>query len=569
MKRALSAFGVLLCCRFLPATGAPVPLRPTVADSTKDLFLLGKVWGFLKYFHPAVTGGKYDWDSALIHFLPEYDAATGRTGKSDALLAWINRLGNVNRCKDCRDTLMKGAKLRPDFSWINKGNFSPALVSKLAFIRDNRSLDSQFYIVLHPAEGAFLPLPQHEKQYLYVHYPDKIYGLLALFRFWNTIEYWYPYKYHLKTSWDNVLLEMIPRMSTELNPAQYYSDAERMAVNLQDSHGWLSGLQELEEYGHYMFPFTAKLVERRLVVTSILNDSLAKAAGVQKGDVIDSIDSKDVWAIAQELAAYCPASTEASLWNKLSYKITRTHNRQSRLTIENENGQKTVLTSNLPYSYFVATDFTPAYFKYPTDSAFCMLPGGICYINMGRLDRKDSVTLEEMVRASRSLIIDDRQNADEANGTGAVDIVARLVLPPNRFFFRFSSAEPSYPGVWSLRKPANMGVPAGPDYYKKRIAILINENSTSVGEFMTMAYQQSPTARLFGTPTAGADGPANAILLPGGVYVQFTNMGVYYPDGKETQRVGIQPDVMVPQTLDGYRHQKDEQMDKAIEWLTP
>ena len=37
-----------------------------------DLFLLGKVWGFLKYYHPTIASGKYNWDKELIQFLPGY-----------------------------------------------------------------------------------------------------------------------------------------------------------------------------------------------------------------------------------------------------------------------------------------------------------------------------------------------------------------------------------------------------------------------------------------------------------------------------------------------------------------
>ena len=32
---------------------------------------LCKVWGFVKYYHPAVTKGKYDWDNQLLKYLPE------------------------------------------------------------------------------------------------------------------------------------------------------------------------------------------------------------------------------------------------------------------------------------------------------------------------------------------------------------------------------------------------------------------------------------------------------------------------------------------------------------------
>lgn len=44
----------------------------------------------------------------------------------------------------------------------------------------------------------------------------------------------------------------------------------------------------------------------------------------------------------------------------------------------------------------------------------------------------------------------------------------------------------------------------------------------------------------------------------------ISGIGVYYADNRETQRVGIIPDVEVKPTLAGMRLNKDEQMEKGI-----
>jgi C-terminal processing protease CtpA/Prc len=40
---------------------------------------------------------------------------------------------------------------------------------------------------------------------------------------------------------------------------------------------------------------------------------------------------------------------------------------------------------------------------------------------------------------------------------------------------------------------------------------------------------------------------------------------VYYPNGGETQRIGIVPDIEVKPTIEGIRNNKDELLEKAIE----
>ncbi|MEO6818991.1 MAG: S41 family peptidase, partial [Ginsengibacter sp.] len=126
----------------------------------------------------------------------------------------------------------------------------------------------------------------------------------------------------------------------------------------------------------------------------------------------------------------------------------------------------------------------------------------------------------------------------------------------------------TYPGVFKMTKPTGMGIPGNPDYYKGKIIILVNENTISVGEFCTMIFMKAPKSKLLGTPTAGADGNVTYISFPDGTLVSVTGLGVYFPNGKETQRVGIQPDIIVKQTLSGYLNKKDEQLDKAIEYLS-
>jgi hypothetical protein len=43
--------------------------------------------------------------------------------------------------------------------------------------------------------------------------PDAGFQLLALYRFWNIIEYWFPYRDLLDEDWDRVLIEFVPRLA--------------------------------------------------------------------------------------------------------------------------------------------------------------------------------------------------------------------------------------------------------------------------------------------------------------------------------------------------------------------
>ena len=80
-----------------------------------------------------------------------------------------------------------------------------------------------------------------------------------------------------------------------------------------------------------------------------------------------------------------------------------------------------------------------------------------------------------------------------------------------------------------------------------------------------MAYQVHPNASIVGSTTAGADGNVSQIVLPGGITTMISGIGVYYPNGRETQRIGIVPDIEVKPTIEGIKEGRDEVLEKAID----
>ena len=82
-----------------------------------------------------------------------------------------------------------------------------------------------------------------------------------------------------------------------------------------------------------------------------------------------------------------------------------------------------------------------------------------------------------------------------------------------------------------------------------------------------MALRVAPNATVIGSTTAGADGNVSRIFLPGGIFTMISGIGVYYPDGTETQRIGIVTDIEIRPTINGVKLHKDEVLEKAIELI--
>jgi C-terminal processing protease CtpA/Prc len=105
---------------------------------------------------------------------------------------------------------------------------------------------------------------------------------------------------------------------------------------------------------------------------------------------------------------------------------------------------------------------------------------------------------------------------------------------------------------------------AGQSQYSGKVIILVDEVSLSQAEYTAMAFRAAPNAKVIGSTTAGADGNVSAIPLPGNLRSMISGIGVFYPDKKPTQRVGILQDIEVKPTIAGIRDGRDELIEEAI-----
>ena len=78
--------------------------------------------------------------------------------------------------------------------------------------------------------------------------------------------------------------------------------------------------------------------------------------------------------------------------------------------------------------------------------------------------------------------------------------------------------------------------------------ILINEYAQSQSEHKCLFFAAATDVTFIGSPTAGANGDITNVALPGGLFVAFSGHDVRHPDGRQLQRIGIQPHIHVEPT---------------------
>ena len=290
-----------------------------------DLDLLGKLWGFLKYHHPEVGKGNYNWDYELFRILPAYLKAGNSAERDKTLLEWINKYGEIPVCATCKET-PANAYLKPNLLWVEKSDMNSVLKRKIQEIYSNRHQGEHFYIKMAPGVGN--PDFSNEKPYTGMTYPDAGFRLLTLYRYWNMIQYFFPNTYLTDKNWENVLKEYIPEFVAAKNELEYELAALKIIGDINDTHAYLAGgrnaIQSLR--GSNFASVRVQFVEQKLVVTDHYNPELKEASGLEIGDIITHLNGKAIESIIDSVKIYYTASNEAvRLWN-ISFDLLRSNN---------------------------------------------------------------------------------------------------------------------------------------------------------------------------------------------------------------------------------------------------
>jgi C-terminal processing protease CtpA/Prc len=529
--------------------GSGIHFGSLTPQRINDLSLLGKVWGFLKYHHPAVAEARYNWDTELFKIMPSYLSAKDSIERDQVLVNWINKLGPVDRCFECNDAAALPAKQNPDFLWIDQT--SSTLQSTLKYVLDNRNLAENYYVKISQGATIF-----QENTYSYFVYPDDGYRVLALYRYWNIIQYYYPYKYAIGENWNSTLAQFIPKFLDDKNALQYRLTFLELIGRIHDTHANLWGTDSvmINYKGRYIAPLKARFVEDKLVISAAYESAVEPQ--VRIGDVIIAIDNMPVEEYVKNNSKYYPASNVPSQLRNISRDILRTKNRTMDLSIQNEKGKSLIKMSTISIDdYDRARDYAWNY----TQSCCYLLNDNVGYINLGNGQASLLPEIMNSFKSTKGIIVDIRSYPSESFQTKLTEYFMGAPKP----FVSMSRPNLSRPGQFLLEPSFEVGK-FSKDYYKGKVVVLVNELSQSNSEFTTMALQAGANTTVIGSTSAGADGNTARFILPGNLVTYITALGVYYPDGRETQRVGIVPDIIVKPTILGIREGRDELIEKAI-----
>jgi C-terminal processing protease CtpA/Prc len=441
----------------------------------------------------------------------------------------------------------------------DRGPNGPAFQKALAFLRTPPKAATPANAT-DPApqpQGAWRP----DKTYETMVFPSREYRLLALFRFWNVIHFFYPYKALLDQDWDTVLPQFLPKFEAARDAREYALAIAEMAAQIQDSHTSVTGSKELTRFfGAAAPPVALRLIEGKPTVTDDLDAGATKGSGVAIGDVVVTVDGEPVETRMARIAKYTANSNPNSQLHTVLYRLLNGPDGSTlKLTVRGGDDKTREIALPRKTSYARGPKRTGEVIK--------LLEDNIGYCDLERLTREEVDSMLERFKMTRAIVFDLR---GYPQGT-AWRIAPRLNVRGAKYgaaFQRVLLSGGSTINEDEARFAFLQPVPTSDKWkYKGKIVTLIDDRAMSQSEHTGLFLEAACGTTFIGSPTAGANGDITFLCLPGGITVRFTGHDVRHADGRQLQRIGLLPHIEVRPTLAGIRAGKDEVLARALQYL--
>ncbi|MFD0941058.1 S41 family peptidase [Pedobacter boryungensis] len=599
MKTIKYNFLLLLAILLLNTTNVQAQqLNVKIQNENIQRFI--QIWGLVKYKSRKSIAGKFDADKVFLSLIDSVKDAN--ENQFNQLMSSL--IGTVDVSLDAVANGYDRKKLNNyqhllknvDYNWIKNKYFSSTLREQLVALSNQVNLSAKHQYIPSVWYEGDLP---NEGSYANYAFNEEKMNLLTLAKTWNAVEYLFPYKYMMDRDWKAILIEMVPVFRKINDRLGYEKSILMLAVAINDTHGG-----ELMETGNlkmtstifnvrYYPPFDYKAELKGIIIKKFLNDSLKNSSELKAGDEIVAINGIKIERWLKERGALLPASNDAVMYRELS---TSNNNRGDTFAFSNLPSGTLSVKVKRDKAYLnltlvmldrsqkenvklIENDIVQKRIKEKSIKGKENIGEDITLFRAGDLfdkdlpREKDLIILSAELKSKKAIIVDMRKYPQSP---GFFSYYLPLLLGKSPFVFaRYYAVDLKDPGAFLLREGienymhvAKDGSKPIGELYKGEIVILTDENTQSMGEWFAMMLRQlNGNTTVIGSQTAGADGDVKRLTLPGEYRFSFTGNGIFYPDGKETQRIGIKPDIYFKASAKELSGEEDAHLQRAVKFI--
>lgn len=528
----------------------------------KNAEVLCRVWGYVKYHHPAFADTTLNADYELFGLLPKVMPASAAE-RNRILSDWIDGLGPFTPAPDeyrrMLDTLSHSSIV--DLDWIGDrrelGRKLSRTLADLRYARRDRVRYAERTLSLDPATLGYCY--GNETDCFQGMPPDLGGRMLALFRYWNIIEYFFPYKGLTDTPWREVLTRHLVDVMRAATWPDYRAAMGRVVAEVCDTHAFSADPLLYICPGYRRVPFDLRVVEGRMIVVSAQeydDPPIDDSTCFRPGDEILSVGGRTVDSLKKAMKEFCALSNEASLDARLADFMPVSDRTLERVRFVRDSVVRDTVVRTLSSQTFWAKRNRARRQERP----YRLIGDSIGYIYAGAFYNEYVDEIVDKLWHTKAIVFDLRAYPSEPL---IYPFINDRVLDDRRPGAIFSIPVPLLPGYF-YDETGSYGR-NNPDAYRGRIVVLADERSMSQSETTIMELQSRPGTVTVGSQTKGANGDLSRVTMPGSFTSTFSGYGVRYPDGRQTQRTGVRIDVEARPTVRGIAEGRDEVLEKALE----
>jgi carboxyl-terminal processing protease len=315
-------------------------------------------------------------------------------------------------------------------------------------------------------------------------------------------------------------------------------------------------------------PFTAAYLDGKWVVTQSWSE------GVNRGDIVESIDGEPFERFFANHRRYISASTEPfarrALFGRHPFFVPYAHLFPKKFVVGLDGGHSVSVDRS---------KLAPAPLE-QTDGRW-LEPGKVAYIRIPSFGapeyEKRAIELLRELRQAAVLIVDVRGNSGGSTPSG---LLAQLMDRPYHWWSESTSVTMPYfryrasQGEWQYQPfnrpefvwPSSVSQPAQ-DSFKGKMALLVDAGCLSACEDFTMPFKDNGRALLVGETTGGSTGQPFFLDLGNEMFLVVGAKRAMFPDGSRFEGVGISPNVEIKPTLDDVKKGRDAALEAARKQL--
>ncbi|SOC81596.1 C-terminal processing protease CtpA/Prc, contains a PDZ domain [Salinimicrobium sediminis] len=517
---------------------------------------VGLVWGLLKYHHPEVSRGKFNWERELLEVLEETEDVSNQKELNKILLQLCKKVTSKRtRFKERKVSASEELfSKNVDYEWIWETNFGEELTSELLKLKNNRNIGDH-YASREPLNN-FLSF-KNEKGLADFDASLEGHRLLLLYNFWNAIQYWYVNKYLMEEDWRESLAALTSDLSEATTVQKFELAKLKMISSLNDSHSYrISSFLGDSIYNHYP-AFNGSLVNDSLVVTRTFNSELIAPTNINPGDVITAIEGLTVNDYIQKnFAPLISGSNDNYLRSKIEKWLLLSSNKDSIKVSVFSPGSNTEVQQTIPLYTSLGKESKRTDLYSPPKEQWFDLDEEVVYINLDTISPKELKTAFNYGRAKKAIVLDLRNYPSNIRDKDLSD----FLYPRKKKFVKVLFPIGSHPSYGDADGKAPLRFLLDPfktgkrnkNYYKGKVILLVNRYTMSKAEYLAMVVQGAPNVTTIGEQTAGAPMNIWMYTLSDGQTTSFTGLGGFYPDGRGVQGTGVALDHIISESAINY-----------------